>query len=60
MKGQSEVEEQAEPGEVRGQPEEGCRLEPLVTKNRSLFSGVGDGSLVKSTSLHTEEGEREP
>lgn len=43
---------------VRGPPEAGCRLEPFVTKNRSLFSGVGDGSLVKSTSLHTEGGVR--
>lgn len=41
--------------EVR--PDAGCKLEPFVTKNRSLFSGVGEGSLVKSTSLHTDQGE---
>lgn len=34
-------------------PDAGCRLDPLVTKNKSLFSGVGEGSLVKSTNLHT-------
>lgn len=44
---------------ARGQPDAGCRLEPFVTKNRSLFSGVGDGSLVKSTTLHTKERETE-
>lgn len=43
---------------VKGPPDAGCRLEPLVTKNRSLFSGVGDGSLVKSTTLHTNRCER--